>query len=192
MSMRTATTVFSWVLAVAPTTPTAFDSTGVSDVETLTVEESEPRPLSRVDLATTDGSSILTAYDSDDNVAAEIAISVDGLQASFDGLFIDASLGGRWHLHRRRVWRGAMQRHRCTENAQTQLEAVAELLIQMPSQTPQALKLRCALSIAVGAGACTIGGVGGGLGCLIGYYLAACECMGTVMVKGKDICDEIL
>ncbi len=189
--MRTATTVFSWVLAVAPTTPTAFDSTGVSDVETLTVEESEPRPLSRVDLATTDGSSILTAYDSDDNVAAEIAISVDGLQASFDGLFIDASLAAD-DTSIAVECGGEPCSATDARNAQTQLEAVAELLIQMPSQTPQALKLRCALSIAVGAGACTIGGVGGGLGCLIGYYLAACECMGTVMVKGKDICDEIL
>jgi hypothetical protein len=75
------------------------------------------------------------------------------------------------------------------QKAHDQLGTVAELLIQSP---PEALKLRCALTIALGAGACAAGGIAGGLGCLAGYYLAACECMGTVMVKGKDICDEIL
>jgi hypothetical protein len=145
----------------------------------------EPQPLMRAELMTTDGSSILYAYDSEDNVAAEIAISPDGLQASFDGLFINAELAAD----------GTVMAVECggepcgdadLQNAHEQLAAVAELVVHSP---PEALKLRCALSIAAGGAACA--GSSGTL-CLVTFYLAACECMGTVTVNGKDICDEIL
>jgi hypothetical protein len=145
----------------------------------------EPQPLSRAELVTTDGSSILYAYNSDDDVAAEIAISADGLQAAFDGLFIDAELAAD----------GTVMALQCggepcsdadLRMAQAQLAAVADLVIHSP---PEALKLRCALTIAAGAGACA--GSSGTL-CLISFYLAACECMGTVTIKGKDVCVEIL
>lgn len=151
----------------------------------------EPQPPSRAELVTTDGSSILYAYDSDDNVAAEIVISTDGLQASFDGLFIDAELAADGTVMVVEC-RGEPCADADLQNARDQLAGVAELLIQSPPEAPEALKLRCALTIALGAGACAGGGLAGGLACLAGYYLAACECMGTVMVGGKDICEEIL
>jgi hypothetical protein len=147
----------------------------------------EPQPLSRAELVTTDGSSILYAYDDDDHVAAEIAISVDGLQASFDGLFIDAALAAD----------GTVMAVECggkpcsdadLRNAHAQLGAVAELLIQSPPAAPEALDLGCALTIAGGGIACA--GTSGAW-CLASFYLAACECMGSIVIKGKDICDEI-
>lgn len=147
----------------------------------------EPQPLSRAELVTTDGSSILYAYDSDDNVVAEIAISADGLQAAFDGLFIDAELAADGTVMAVECGGGACS-DADAQNAQAQLAAVAELVIHSPPEPPEPLKLRCALSIAAGGAACA--GSSGTL-CLVTFYLAACECMGTVMVSGKDICDEI-
>lgn len=157
-------TLLSWVLAVAPESP-------------------PPTSLSRAEVVTTDGSSILYAYDNDDLVAAEIAISADGLQASFDGLYIDADLADD----------GTVMAVRCggracsdadRQNAEAQLAVVSDILMR---SEPQELRLRCALSIAATGAACA----GGGPLCLVGYYLAACECMGSVTVNGKDICDEI-
>lgn len=147
----------------------------------------QPQPqLSRAEVVTTDESAILYAYDLDDHVAAEIALTSEGLQASFDGLFLDVALEPDGTVT---VACGGVA---CTDgdklNAHAQLGAVAELLVQAPPEGPDALKLRCALTIAVGGAACAAGGVP----CLIGFYLAACECMGEVFVDGKDVCDEIL
>jgi hypothetical protein len=147
----------------------------------------QPRPLSRAEVITTDESSILYAYDGDDNVAAEIVISAGGLQAAFDGLFLDAVFTPDGALTVECGGQPCGDADRLA--AQAQLAAVAELVIHSPPDAPEALKLRCALSIAAGGAACA--GSSGTL-CLVTFYLAACECMGTVMVNGKDICDEIL
>lgn len=160
--MHAAATLLSSVLAGAPESP----------------------PLIRAEVVTTDGSSILYAYDSDDNIAVEIEVTADGLQASFDGLFLDAAFAPDGTLA---VECGDGEPCSDTDllKAEAQLGAVAQLVIH---SQPEAIKLRCALSIAASGIACA----GGGPLCLVTYYLAACECMGSITVKGKDICDEIL
>jgi hypothetical protein len=49
---------------------------------------------------TTDGSIMFVAYDAGDNVAAEVAVSTDGIQVSIDGVFVDATLEPRPTAHR--------------------------------------------------------------------------------------------
>jgi hypothetical protein len=164
-----------------------FTNTVIPLVATL-AGPAEPQPLIRAEVVTTDGSSILYAYDDNDDVAAEIVVSFEGLQASFNGLFVDARLADDGTVMS--VQCGGQP---CTEadrlTAEAQLATVNDVLVR---SEPQALRLRCALTIALGAGACAAGGVAGGLACLAGYYLAACECMDEVIVGGKNICAEDL
>jgi hypothetical protein len=144
-------------------------------------------PTSRVELVRDGDESVLYAYDADDEITGEITISPSGLQASFNGLFVEAELaadGTTISVECGGVACGDAD----LETAAAQIGAILAVLVQ---PQPEALTLRCALHIAASAGACAASGVVAGLGCLAGYYLAACECMGTVMVNGKDICDEI-
>ena len=146
----------------------------------------EPR-LSRAELVTDGDATVLYAYDADEELAAEVVLSAAGLQASFDGLFVVAELAADGETMSVKCG-GAPCSDEDLATARAQIGAIAAVLIQ---PQPEALRLRCALHVLASAGACAAGGAVGGLGCLIGYYLAACECMGSVMVNGKDICEEL-
>ncbi len=158
-------------------------ATALSTLLQFEAAANDPPSRSRsAELVTIDESSILYAYE-DDDIVAEVALSPGGLQASFDGLFIDAEIGADGTVEIQ------CSGEPCTEaellEARAQLSVIAELVIQSP---PEASKLKCALHIVGGAAACA--GSYGGL-CLLEFYLAACACMDSVVINGKDICAEI-
>lgn len=137
-------------------------------------------------LETTDGSTMLVAYDADDNVAAEVAISADGIQASIDGVFVDATLEPDGSM--------AVRCHgECTDTermaAAVRLSAIGLVVDSPDSPQVQAGKtagMWCALGIASTAAAC----VGSsGLLCGVGFAATACACMKEVVINGKDICE---
>ncbi len=79
-SIATLITALALPLALPPTPPQPIEATVADDAPELV----------RAEVIAADDSTALIAYDADDNVAADIVISADGIQASIDGVFIDA------------------------------------------------------------------------------------------------------
>lgn len=163
-------TVFTWVLAVAPPTPTSTpsDATNVSDIEAVTVE-SGPESVNVI------------ALDRDDEIVAEVVLhSVDGaprLDALFpDGLYMSVTGDGV-------TVDGVTIDGATSENADELIERIAEIESVLV-ETETTSGWTCGLGAVLTAGACagaaaapnpwTVGACGGGL------YLTFCDCAHTV------------
>src|SRR5688572_13580419 len=88
--MLTATAIAT-ALALAPSHPPTPHPFEVSD--DLDIELDAGPELVRAEVIPADDSTALVAYDADDNPVADILISAEGIQASIDGVFIDAEVG---------------------------------------------------------------------------------------------------
>lgn len=170
----TTITALAFTLALSPTLP--------PQPVVATVVDGEPE-LVRAEIIPADDSAVLLAYDADDNVAAEIAISADGrIQASIDGVFVDAEVTPDGTL--------VVQCHgACTDTERAAAAARIATIGLLVDNSPHAGKtagMWCAIGIASTAAAC----VGSsGLLCGVGFAATACACMKEVVINGKDICE---
>jgi hypothetical protein len=170
-------TAIATALALAPSHPPTPHPFEVSD--DLDIKLDAGPELVRAEVIPADDSTALVAYDADDNVVADIVISAEGIQASIDGVFIDAEVAPDGAL--------VVRCHgTCTE---TERAAAAARLATVGLAVEAAGKtagMWCALGIAATAAAC----VGSsGLLCGVGFAATACACMKEVVINGTDICD---
>jgi hypothetical protein len=174
-------TAIATALALAPSHPPTPHPFEVSD--DLDIKLDAGPELVRAEVIPADDSTALVAYDADDNVVADIVISAEGIQASIDGVFIDAEVAPDGAL--------VVRCHgTCTETERAAAAArlaTVGLAVEAAGKTAgKTAGMWCAIGIASTAAAC----VGSsGLLCGVGFAATACACMKEVVINGTDICD---
>jgi hypothetical protein len=176
--MLTATAIALALAPSPPPTPHPFEASDDLDIKLDAGPE-----LVRAEVIPADDSTALVAYDADDNVVADIVISAEGIQASIDGVFIDAEVAPDGALVVR--CQGT-----CTETeraaAAARLATVGLAVEAAVEAAGKTAGMWCALGIASTAAAC----VGSsGLLCGVGFVATACACMKEVVINGTDICE---
>jgi hypothetical protein len=142
--------------------------------------------LVRAEVIPSDDSTALVAYDADDNVVADIVISAEGIQASIDGVFVDAEVAPDGALVVR-CHGTCSDTERAAAAARLATVGLAvEAAANTGTTAGKTAGMWCALGIASTAAAC----VGSsGLLCGVGFAATACACMKEVVINGTDICD---